>query len=465
MGREQLFVRQLCGWALVLILLVLTGCNNAAQSTPTPLPTATHTIAAPTETPAPTPTVIPAGIYVDTTVAPSPINPLVYGTNYGPWVALTTDVMDEYDASGLTFLRFPGGRWGDTRDIKEFDIDRFMDLAARIDADVTISTRLLGGTPEKAAELVRYVNIEEGHDVTYWSVGNEPSLYIDLQDATEWDTDFFNKRWREVAEAMLAVDPDIQLLGPNIHQIAADPAARPKDPNGKDWLEEFLKANGDLVDVVTFHYYPFPDSRTQAVPTFEMLRDDTIAWDAIIPAVRQTIRDITGEDKPIGIGEINSNYTDVSGFDYSPDGYYNAIWWGDTLGRLIAGQVDMVNHFVVSGSRAGLGMLGRTEPRPIYFVYRMYEHFGDQLLFSESDDRYVSVLAAERDDGAITVMLINLQDKSVEKPLQIVGIDTSEAQEVWRLEPDVFAENLGAQSVGDSVELPAQSITLLVFEK
>ena len=446
---------------LLLCWLLLTSCDNVdapATTVVQDLPTA-----APTMTPQPTATVIPAGLYVDATAPSTPISPLVYGSNYGPWVALTLDVMDEFDASGLTFLRFPGGRWGDTRDIKEFHIDQFMELAGRIGAEVTISVRLLGGTPEKAADLVRYVNIEEGHNVKYWSIGNEPSLYIDLQDAEEWDTDYFNEQWRQVAEAMLAVDPKIELLGPNIHQIAADPAARPKDPSGRDWLEEFLRANGDLVDVVTFHYYPFPISRTEPIPTFEMLRDDTVKWDAIIPAVRQTIRDVTGEDKPIGVGEINSNYTDVSGFEYSPDGYYNAIWWGDTLGRLINEQVDMVNHFVVSGSRAGLGMLGRTEPRPLYFVYRMYEHFGDELLFSESDERYVSVLAARRDDDAVTVMVVNLDDEPMTQALSVVGVDTAQAQEVWRLEDGVWAEDLGDMAVGSEVSVPPKSMTLFVF--
>ena len=445
--------QRLCLFSLsCLFALVFTGCGDATV-VETPAPTAV-----------PTPTSLPPGLFVDSSAEIGNINPLVYGTNYGPWVAITVDVQDEFRESVLTFIRFPGGRWGDTRNIQTFDIDRFMDLAAEIDAEVTISARLLGGTPERAADLVRYVNIEEGHGVTYWSIGNEPSLYIDLQDAEEWDTEHFNTKWREVAEAMLAVDPDIQILGPNIHQIAADPAARPKDPAGRDWLEEFLKANGDLVDVVTFHYYPFPLSRTEPVPTFEMLRDDTVKWDAIIPAVRETIREITGEDKPIGIGEINSNYLDVAGFEYSPDGYYNAIWWGDTLGRLIDGQVDMVNHFVVSGNGAGLGMLGRTEPRPLYYVYRMYGQFGDKLLFSRSDERYVSVYAARRDDAAVTVMVINLDEEEATLPLHVAGVDTAQAQEVWRLEDGVWAENLGAMEVGVSVTVPEKSMTLFVFD-
>ena len=445
-------------WLLVTLLLL--GCGERVLPTATPEPTA-----APTNTPAPTPTVIPMGLYVDTTDALGPISPLVYGTNYGPWLVVTVDVQDEFEVSGLTYLRFPGGRFGDTRNVQSFDIDRLIDLAATIDAEVTISVRLLGGTPERAAELVEYTNIEKGYGVKYWSIGNEPSLYIDLQKEAEWDTEFYNEQWRLYAEAMLAVDPTIELLGPNIHQISADYAARPKDPSGRDWLEEFLVANGDMVDVVTVHRYPFPISRTQPVPTLDQLRNNPQEWDSIIPALRKTVRDLTGEDKPIGIMEINSNYLDVSSLDTSPDSFYNAIWWGDVLGRLIRQEVEQVTHFALQNNRSGWGMLGRTEPRPTYYTYQLYQRFGQDLLFSESDDSHVSVLAAQRDDGATTVMLINMLDEAATKPLKIVGLDTNEASEVWRLEDGIMAENMGPMTVGDTIELPGWSMTLLVFDQ
>jgi hypothetical protein len=54
-------------------------------------------------------------------------------------------------------------------------------------AEPSISVRLHGGTPEAAAELVRYTNIEQGYAVRYWSIGNEPSLYRD------YDTETYNE--------------------------------------------------------------------------------------------------------------------------------------------------------------------------------------------------------------------------------------------------------------------------------
>ena len=45
--------------------------------------------------------------------------------------------------------------------------------------------------------------------------------------------------------------------------------------------------------------------------------------------------------------EISSNYTDVAGGDATPDSFYNAIWWGDVLGRMINQEVDMVTQFAL----------------------------------------------------------------------------------------------------------------------
>ena len=442
--------------------LVLSGCggNDVGEETAvsTSIPTATSI-------PTPVPTVIPAGLYVDGIEPVGSINPLVYGTNYGPWLVVTVDVQDEFLASGLTFLRFPGGRHGDSNDIKTYHIDQLFDLADQIEAEVTISVRLLGGTPEEAAEVVRYVNVEKELGVRYWSIGNEPSLYIDLQGEEEWDTAFYNEQWRIFAEAMEAVDPSIAFIGPNIHQFVAEESARPKDPLGNDWMAEFLKANGDVVDVVSIHRYPFPTSRVDPLPSIDDLRFNTREWEEIIPALREEIREVTGRDMPIGVMEINSNWSNASLGDATPDSYYNAIWWGDVLGRMINHEVDMVTHFALQHKTSGWGMLGRTEPRPTYFVYRMYQHMGDDLLFSETDDDLISVVAARRDDGALTIMLINLGDDAVTKPLTIRGFDGNTAVQTYRLAPEMMAEEIGKTDFSNDIELPGQSMTLLIIEE
>jgi alpha-L-arabinofuranosidase len=110
---------------------------------------------------------------------------------------------------------------------------------------------------------VRYANIEKEYGIQYWAIGNEPTLFAAaLQE--EYDTERFNREWREFALAMKAVDENILLVGPELHQFSANAAGNPKDSSGRDWMIEFLKANGDLVDIVSFHRYPFGDARVTA---------------------------------------------------------------------------------------------------------------------------------------------------------------------------------------------------------
>jgi hypothetical protein len=62
---------------------------------------------------------------------------------------------------------------------------------------------------------------------------------------------------------MKKIDPTIELVGPEINQFSYDPSPGATTNFGQrdeDWLIEFLKANGDLVDVVSFHRYPFPST-------------------------------------------------------------------------------------------------------------------------------------------------------------------------------------------------------------
>ncbi|HEX6033053.1 MAG TPA: hypothetical protein VFY83_01420, partial [Anaerolineales bacterium] len=130
--------------------------------------------------PAAAPTPVPEALFVDPGTSLGPISPYIFGTNYGPMHAVTLEVMPRVEEAGFTTLRFPGGAWTDTVDMKPFQIDMLMTFAKQVGAMPTISVRMLNGKPETAAELVRYTNIEKKYGVTYWSISNEPSIYTQL---------------------------------------------------------------------------------------------------------------------------------------------------------------------------------------------------------------------------------------------------------------------------------------------
>ncbi len=431
-------------------MLLVLCCVMCGRPGSTPLP--------PTSPPTP----MPGTLYVDIARHLGHISPLVYGTNYGPWMVVPYELLPQAEAAGITYLRFPGGNWGDQNDLRRSQIDQFISLARRMGAEPNICVRLRGGTPEKAAELVRYTNVERGYGVRYWSIGNEPSLYSD------YDTVRYNTEWRAIAEAMQAVDPDILLIGPDIHQYTGNPATDPKDTAGRDWLREFLLANGDMVDIVAIHRYPFPTSKTGPPTTIDDLRANSREWDTIIPAMRAVVSETTGHELPVAVTEVNSHWSNATGGEATPDSFYNAIWWGDVLGRLIRQRVEIVAHFALQTNvgTGGWGLLARSEVRPTYYTYQMYKHFGNELVYASSDDPDVSVYAALRDDGRLTLMMVNLGPEERTKPLYLEGIKQPVTAEVWLFDAEHTAEKVAVErslANGEEVTLPAQSLSLYVL--
>lgn len=443
---------------------LLSACTQAP-----PVPTVTPTPAGPSATPTPTrlptstavPTALPGSFFVDAAQDLGPISPLVYGTNYGPWLFVPLQMQDAAKAAGLTLIRFPGGNWGDLNDVEEWQIDQFFAFTRQMSTDPAhplqpfIHVRLHDSTPEKAAELVRLVNITKGYGVRYWGIGNEPNYF-------EENTETYNQHWRQWAEAMRAVDPTILLVGPETDRFHPDPTLWPKDAAGRDWLIEFLKANGDLVDIVAVHRYPFPKNSSDGAPKIEDLRQSTKEWDEVIINLRGLVHEYTGRDLPVALTEVNSSWASNSGSEGSMDSHYNAIWWADSLGRLIRQNTYMVAQFCIIGE---LGLMGKYKVYPIYYVYQLYQRFGSERIYASSDQPDLSIYAARRADGALTLMVINLGLEETTYPLELAGFVPSGDAEVWRLDLEHNAEALGSLPLasGTQLSLPAQSVTLYVI--
>lgn len=141
------------------------------------LPTSCTQNSGPIPTPTLIPTPFPNSLYVDPNISLGKISPLIYGSNYGPWGVLSLDGFEPAYNSGMTILRFPGGNWGDRNDVQTYQIDQHMRLVEKMRATAMFNVRLLNGTPEQAAEMVRYTNIEMKYSVIYWGIGNEPTLF------------------------------------------------------------------------------------------------------------------------------------------------------------------------------------------------------------------------------------------------------------------------------------------------
>ena len=453
--------------SLCLLIATLISCSPTTEPDREKSPTAPEATATMTPIPSPTvaPTPVPDTLYINPTVSLGEISPYLLGSNYGPFAAVSVGMLEQAYASGITVLRFPGGAWGDRNDLKPYHIDSFMEFANKMGATATFSVRLRESSPEKAAELVRYVNLDKKYNIRYWSVGNEPTLYTgELQRI--YDTEEFNKNWRAMALAMKEVDPSILIMGPELHgTYSTDEANNPKDSQGKDWMVEFLRANGDLVDIVTFHRYPYPVNQKSA--SIAELRENSREWDQLIPFLRNLIQKETGRNLPIAVTELDSHWNPATGGEATPDSHFNAIWLGSVISRIARNGVFMVNHWTLTskGGQGAHGIIGNNELRPSYYIYQMFKQFGSEQVYSSSPDPDIVIVAAKRQDGTLTVMLVNLKDESITIPLR-VETETHTRPQYYLFDTQHNAESMGKMDIsGNTVTLTEQSITLLVFEQ
>ena len=73
----------------------------------------------------------PAQIVVQADQTLAPVNPLLFGQNFGPWMHTTETYVAQYQDVGVALLRFPAGNWGDEHDLYPNNLD---DLGALADA-------------------------------------------------------------------------------------------------------------------------------------------------------------------------------------------------------------------------------------------------------------------------------------------------------------------------------------------
>lgn len=415
-----------------LILVLLVGAASAAQS--------------PADT-----------VTIDLDSVISDVSPHVFGANFGTLNTVPLELREQALASGVTYLRFPGGRVGDLGDVTNFQIDLFMGICRMMECTPAISTRLENGTPEKAAEMVRYVNITKGYGVKYWSVGNEADLFDD------YTAEQAAEEWRVIALAMLEVDPEIILIGPDTSQFTGiDGSANQR---AHEFLDAFLALNSDMVDIVSVHRYPFGNPSA----TFDGLREDAKTWAQLIQNLHDKAREALGRDVPVAITEANSHWSSVIGQAATPDSFPAALWWADVFGQLLEGDVEIVAYFnfQTSDRLGGQGLLAAYGVRPTYYVYTLYKQFGKEMLATDVDGA-VRAYAARRDDGAITAMLINWEDSETTVNLEIPGLNSVGAS--IEISDFTEADNVVTSSAtleGDSLSqtLQPRSVRLIVINE
>lgn len=348
---------------------------------------------------------------------------------------VTTDLLAD---AGITAVRYPGGGYGDgyhwqTHTVEDggfvapnTDFDGYVATVRAAGAEPIIIANYGSGTPQEAAEWVRYANITNDYDIRYWEIGNE--VYGNGHYGAQWELDrHASKSPRTYATilldyiaAMKAVDPTIE-----IGAVLTTPGNWPDGIVGPgdtmDWNNTVLSIAGRQIDFGIVHHYPFSNNEG------ELLTKPQTEIPVMTNALRSLINQHAGSNAPnvgIAVTEDSSNFaknTSPSGL-YAPDMYltwmehgaFNIDWWNLRNGtdcsnvRVIQGATDYDDGGVVSSGASCQPPINT--PFPPYYGIQMMTRLGgpgDRLVQATESNPPLSAHAVRRANGDLNVMLIN----------------------------------------------------------
>lgn len=375
-------------------------------------------------------------------IEPSPM--AINGMNYGNWMILH-DLAAEYHELNIPLLRFPAGNYGDENLLTHRALERFVRAAEFLGAEPMVQHNILQGTPEEAAHWVQ-VSLDEGWGIRYWFIGNEPDLFATNRAQPHWTPEFYAQTFRDYAQAIKAVDPQAQVIGPVVTGT----------PNER-WIKTFLNTAGDVVDILAWQWYPSDGSmdREEALATAVQVRDHMrmfrqwMADPAINPRGYQ--REI-----PLFLSEFGLSWrtnharllTDMTA----------ALWLAEAWSEMLLEGMDYAAYFALQGT-GGHGLFDVAWfPRPTYFVTWMLARMGP--VWHEVDGigpRETMVAYASRADEQWSVLLINKSQESIPVKLPAAEgvvhywVDHQEQEEIW------------FRRAGSVVDIPAYTVNLVTF--
>ncbi len=419
------------GWiGLPLVLILLLSCGNDSTDKKDTETSSDSDNALPddgedTETTEEGP-LGPAGTITVSIDVQTPIGEMAFGLNYWSWVdawgnnvAGTSDAISELSPQLIRI----GGHNNDVNDPEPFDndeLDEAIEYIQSMGAEPLVQVPVLADvngdtpTPETAAEMVTYLNITNGYNIKYFSIGNEPDLYGDQGDMpSDYTVDMFSETYLAFANAMKALDPDILLVGPDL--------SWKYQSGSNDWLTPFLDTCGEMVDIVAIHRYPIDPAQT----TMDRALGDADAFRTVIGKVRDKMAATSMADAPLAVTEANITWDGdpaTSTMEASPGTFFAGLWAADTIG--VAFEERLYSYMFWSISEGWtLGILDGTSPRPIYHMIKMYtDHFGMNTVETTVDAEGFSAYAS-RTVSSTVLMVLNKNELQSEQTIVISGTD------------------------------------------
>ncbi|WP_031073980.1 LPXTG cell wall anchor domain-containing protein [Streptomyces sp. NRRL WC-3742] len=387
------------------------------------------------------------GISVDagTSLGTVPSSGVGLNTGVGDDHMGTAQVTSLMNAAGVGQLRYPGGSGADDYHWKTHtmddgggipsntDFDHFMATAKTVGAQPIITANYGSGTPQEAADWVKYANVDKGYGVKYWEIGNEVYGNGHYGDGKGWELDkhadksptAYANNLIAYAKAMKAVDPTVK-IGAVLTTPGGWPDKEKAPGDSADWNNTVLSIAGSSIDFVIVHWYPGGTTTADLLNTPSRIAGTTSTLRSLIAkyegsraasveiAVTETD---AAAGSPAATSQAAALFAPDTYMSWFEQGATHVDWWNLHNGTseaptTVIGQTDYRDGGMLSAGTCAGGTCEpqRDTPFPSYWGIRSLTALaqpGDTMVKSSSGDSSVAVHAVRSGNGGLNVMLIN----------------------------------------------------------
>ncbi len=423
-------------------------------------------------------------VTIDTKKSVGVLGPIAVGANAAAWDDNLVDavVPGLLADAGIQIMRYPGGSTADNYHwssnaaddpsqggtTPSANFDAYMSAARATRAKAMITVNYGSGTPEEAADWVRYANrgrrhysgpvptypgaSATGHDygIRYWEIGNE--LYGDGTYGATWEVNHKSHDPTTYANgvisysaAMKAVDPSI-LVGAVLTAPGNWPDGQVSDASPVPWNDTVLPIACAALDFVVVHWYPqgpTGESDAALLASPENGASTPVSYTPSIPdmvaSLKSELAQYCGSHAP----DIQIMVTETNSVSYNPGkqttSLVNALYLADAVSTWLENGVANVDWWAIHNSPfdgnvdpslygdyefGDYGILSRgltsangvaeppaETPFPAYFGLQMLAKLGhdagSELLDTTSSTPLVAAHAVKQGDGCVHTLLVN----------------------------------------------------------
>jgi hypothetical protein len=388
------------------------------------------------------------------------MSPLALGGFNTSWQMPLIDALDAVRSVAPTSLRYPGGNVGDDNDLTLEGLQYFKSSLTLAGADTAaiVQTRVFAtrtdarNQPEDAAQAARDARTL-GLKVTYWEIGNEPDLYATKRGDPSWTPEKYCRVFRTQRAAILKIDPRAKFAGPAVSKGTGAAFT---------YLEGFVRACGDVVDLLTWHEYPADGTASD-----ELALASAPAVTAHVQGLRDLLRDPArnplGHTRSVALGVTEFSLSWNSGRPRHLADQISALWAAETSLRLAEAGVQVSSYFAIiaAGSHGLVDLAGVA--RPTLYAFQQLRLFRGTTVPVQSSDGALWTHAAQ-DGPLLTLLVTNTAQAPRTLATKLPGLTLIGAKTFTEKTVQDEADFVRLKP-GPTTDLPGRSLTRLVYKR